>query len=961
MKKFFVFLLIPLLVAAGISTLSSLTVSAVTAADWRAGRIIDDGKFTNLDMSVADIQNFLNSQVPVCDTWGTQPASEYGRSDLTHAQYAASRGWPGPPYVCLKNYHEVPKTTPGPGIPANSYTNGGNPPAGSISAAQMIYNAAQTHKISPKVLLVKLDTESGGPLTRDTWPLQRQYTYAMGAHCPDSGPGGAANCDTNYAGFSLQMSEAAELLRWYLDGMSQSWWPYKKPFQTNYILWNVEPRGCGGSNVYIETMGTAALYTYTPYQPNQAALNNMYSTGDNCSAYGNRNFWRVYNDWFGPSRGGVTLGKRSSSPTVYLMSDGNKYGIPSQTVLEAWGVNSMSVTTYPDYVIDAMPDRGVLGRVAKNPYNSSLFLVADQGGTYDSLATMVNNWGYSSSSAPTIGADLISHTKRLGSLSAFATSPSSGGVYLIDGGTKRMFPTPNMLASWAGSSPIITISDSFASSLPGATSVSSTQAQTASTRYLMASGRARTIGSADIALYTQPVILTISPQLFAALPKGSTVSKVIRNDSGTIFLMDGGKKRGFTEWSIYESYAKGVPVTQLSNNDANNIPSGPSIQTRFIFSSTDPSKQSFVNQGRYSLTESFVASGYGSGMSDEGIALLGQDKGIITCKQGLIQGIGSAGIYILDNGKKRGIPSLDVFAMIDNKSGNVCQLTKKEISLIPSAESISPFVTDGATNYLVEQSKIFTIDEQTRHDYGIGSFTPVSSSFLNSYTSEGALHSKIRTASSYALFNSGKYYNSNNATIARLWDITVSSQLHIEPLLRLMSRGGPLTQYARSTNPSNGTIYLVDGSVRPLQSINHLFNSGYSGQESVRLDPAYITSASAAAWHGYLAKESGTDRVYLLQGGRKHLIPESLLSDWLGTSAPVTPSEMSPYFLSTLVTSSNATKSITNGRPGIYGIIDGKKSGIPNLNTYLQIYAPVLTVSDQLLNSVPTGPQAPSI
>lgn len=71
----------------------------------------------------------------------------------------------------------------------------------------MIFNAAQQYQISPKVLLVKLGTESAGPLTGDRWPLSSQYAYAMGAHCPDHGPGGSANCDSNYAGFSIQMSE----------------------------------------------------------------------------------------------------------------------------------------------------------------------------------------------------------------------------------------------------------------------------------------------------------------------------------------------------------------------------------------------------------------------------------------------------------------------------------------------------------------------------------------------------------------------------------------------------------------------------------------------------------------------------------------------------------------------------------------------------------------------------------
>lgn len=268
---------------------------AITASDWKAGNIIDDQTFSDGNgMSVQQIQNFLNNKVPVCDTYGTK-TSELGGG--TRAQYGAAKGNPAP-FTCLKDFYEVPKTTPGPEVPANNY--GGKAiPSGAISAAQIIANAAQKYNINPKVLLVKVATESAGPLTSDDWPFLRQYTYAMGSHCPDSGPNGSANCDVNYSGFSMQMDSAASLMRWYLDSMTQPWWSYKKPYQTNSILWNVEPSGCGAGNVYIGTKATAALYTYTPYQPNQAALNNMYGQGDSCSAYGNRNFWRVFNDWFG--------------------------------------------------------------------------------------------------------------------------------------------------------------------------------------------------------------------------------------------------------------------------------------------------------------------------------------------------------------------------------------------------------------------------------------------------------------------------------------------------------------------------------------------------------------------------------------------------------------------------------------------------------------------------------------
>lgn len=288
-----------------VSPFYAATASAADPASWRAGNIIDDALFTDKNsMSVQEIQNFLNNMVGTgyygradgqCDTYG-QGTSEFGGG--TRAQWAAANGYPTT-FTCLKDYYEVPKTSPGNWLPANNY--GGKPiPGGAISAAQMIHSAAQQYNISPKVLLVTIHKESAGPLTTDDWPLEKQYTYAMGAHCPDSGPGGSANCDPNYAGFSMQISESAGLMRWYLDNMDQPWWSYKK-LGNNSILYNPNS-SCGASNVSISSSATAALYTYTPYQPNAAALANLYGTGDGCSAYGNRNFWRIFSDWFGSTR-----------------------------------------------------------------------------------------------------------------------------------------------------------------------------------------------------------------------------------------------------------------------------------------------------------------------------------------------------------------------------------------------------------------------------------------------------------------------------------------------------------------------------------------------------------------------------------------------------------------------------------------------------------------------------------
>ncbi len=291
MKKF-----LTLIFFACTITLVSAPISAyaVAATDWRPGRIIDDPVFTdNGSMSPDQIQTFLNSKVPTCDTDGTMSTTRYNDAQkryYTRAEWGALQGHPAP-FTCLKDYRENMDTK------ANNY--GGKAiSGGNKTAAELIWGASQQYRISPKVLLTTIQKESSGPLIVDDWPYESQYTYALGARCPD-GPNGA-DCDPAYAGFGAQIYESARLFRYYLDNIDQPWWPYKKP-GTNDVLYNVKSSGCGSATISIDGYATAALYTYTPYQPNQAALTNLYNTGDQCSAYGNRNFWRIYNDWFGKS------------------------------------------------------------------------------------------------------------------------------------------------------------------------------------------------------------------------------------------------------------------------------------------------------------------------------------------------------------------------------------------------------------------------------------------------------------------------------------------------------------------------------------------------------------------------------------------------------------------------------------------------------------------------------------
>jgi hypothetical protein len=256
--------------------------SALSGSEFNAGKIIDDAVFYNDNsMSIPEIQAFLNSKVPSCDTNGTQMYN----STQTRAQWAAANGRPLPPYTCLKDYTQ--------NIP--SIINGGSDlcttsiTGGSKNAAQIIHDVAQACGINPQVLIVLLQKEQS--LVTDTWPWPTQYQAATGYGCPDTAP-----CDAEFYGFYNQVYQAAKAFRRYEANPNS--YNYKAN-RNNFIYYNPNLSGCGGSNVYIHNQATASLYIYTPYQPNTAALNNLYGTGDSCSAYGNRNFWRMFNDWFG--------------------------------------------------------------------------------------------------------------------------------------------------------------------------------------------------------------------------------------------------------------------------------------------------------------------------------------------------------------------------------------------------------------------------------------------------------------------------------------------------------------------------------------------------------------------------------------------------------------------------------------------------------------------------------------
>lgn len=259
---------------------TALPAHARPVVGFEAGNIVSDTLFYDGSaMTAADIQKFLNTRVPSC--WLGKPGYEVGKQVTWggKATKLASK--------CTRDYKVKTETRA-----ANAYC-AAYAGSASESAAQIIAKVGKSCGISQRVLLVMLEKEQS--LITDPWPNNEQYFRAMGYACPDSGPGGTANCDPKQGGFFQQVYRAAWQLKVY-KALPNNY--NYKPFKTNYIQWHPNV-SCGGSNVYIKNRATAALYIYTPYQPNKKALEVGSGTGDACSSYGNRNFFNLFKAWFG--------------------------------------------------------------------------------------------------------------------------------------------------------------------------------------------------------------------------------------------------------------------------------------------------------------------------------------------------------------------------------------------------------------------------------------------------------------------------------------------------------------------------------------------------------------------------------------------------------------------------------------------------------------------------------------
>lgn len=166
-----------------------------------------------------------------------------------------------------------------------------------LDAAAILSRLSTACRVNPQVMLVTLQKESS--LLDRPAPTEANYDAAFGWHCPDVD--GVATCDPAYRGFVIQTLGMAK--QWSRYRVSPENYSYRSG-RTYQIAWDVDPQ-CGSAPVTMRNTATASLYNYTPYQPNAASLASYPGEGDQCSSYGIRNFWFLFQGYFGARAGGT--------------------------------------------------------------------------------------------------------------------------------------------------------------------------------------------------------------------------------------------------------------------------------------------------------------------------------------------------------------------------------------------------------------------------------------------------------------------------------------------------------------------------------------------------------------------------------------------------------------------------------------------------------------------------------
>ncbi|MFM6980331.1 MAG: LysM peptidoglycan-binding domain-containing protein [Micrococcales bacterium] len=686
-RNFLLAALSMLLVVTGLTEIKPLPAAALSGSQFDPGLIISDSVFYDFGtMDVDDIQAFLDRQVATCRS----KTVDINPGDITCLKLYRENI--SGSYAIKDNLHDY-----------NLAICGDVPAKNNMSAAEIIYAVARACKINPRVFLVTLQKEQG--LVQSSNPTTYMYKAAMGYGCPDSAPQVCGTDSNQTSRLFWQLYRAAWQMRWYGDPRGS--FNYYRVGRTIKVAYHpsikvdgVYKNTCGSQSFVLKSAATAKLYYYTPYVPNAAALNNLFGTGDKCSAYGNRNFWRWYWKWFGsPVGGGFLL--RADDKNYYLVVDNKKYLLSTKELQADFSPIGPLGQVSQDYLDSFVTQPQTLGHLIKNA--SGTYYFVDSGKLF----------------------------------------PFTGCPQVVEFGlacTDAVQLSSDQLAAF-------TVAQVMSSVVPSDPALASPQLYkiTAGVKHEILDAAAATAASINTT-----TVLPVGIDSFKYLPWGDPIARenqVIANRStGQSLIINGGKafvidpataaEVDLTKW--FPASAGTLSSDGISTiTDANTIKSIIRDTTNFYL--LDPTGKRLISNPTDLVAQA-------SQLPDALVAMIPTTADPLLTPT-LVKPAGASEVYWLDGGEKRLVASTEVKARVSIASANtsVQTLTKSALDLVNAGKPVqSP-----AKLLIDSKNQLFMVDGLSRlvrvknqnlaNEYGLGKPTRVGSSAIAGYTKSGSL------------------------------------------------------------------------------------------------------------------------------------------------------------------------------------------------------------------------------
>ncbi|MCU1615997.1 MAG: hemagglutinin-like protein [Frankiales bacterium] len=715
------------------------------AADFDPGNIISDAVFfDSMAMSDDQVQAFLSAR---------------GASCVAGEQ------------ACLKDF--IASTLP---EPADGYCQGYTGGL-SQSAAQIIGGVARSCGVSPRVLLVLLEKEQG--LVGRTKPATWMYTSATGYGCPDT-----ATCNNAYAGFFYQVYMAARQYQIY--AATPGSWNYKAG-QWNAIHYNPN-YACGTTNVFIANQATAGLYIYTPYVPNAAAMANLYGLGDACSAYGNRNFWRIFSDWFGNPQAGSYLLRTPDNGTVYLVSGTNKYPIGDMaTVSTLSPLGGVGVVS--QQYLDRRTTGPLMSRVVLAPNGSVYFLDSGIKLGFSSCA-QVADYGASCSSLVSLEQAQIDAFYS-GPLITLLYRTTSGKAFYVSGGAKREVVDDTALAQ-AG------------------------------------------LGSSSV---------TLQEPGLASLPYGVPVSRdgvVIQNrQTGAVTVSSGGGLTTVPEGLRASTALSSLPVRPLDDPSVRQLPAAAAVTGPILRAAGTSNVYLLTEQGKRRITDATMVPPSPQDASASLLSLF-PDAGTLDAGT-FVKGSSNATVFLLNGGRLRGIGAWADLVSLGggNPSPSIRTVDQRLTDLIPTGPvQLGPGTlvvsNRSATVYFVNgASELIPVSSfGPTAELGATRLVRVDGSVIDAYTARpDAVSSAIDCGTTQYLGLGGKLYRVTGADVTDAYRLGYTS---VNPMAcaALPKASTDLTRFLRA---ADGTIFYMEaGAKRPIRSYTAFLGLGGTSANTIQ-------------------------------------------------------------------------------------------------------------------------------